>query len=371
MGSKLFSELTLSTRSGAGVSLRNRAIVAPMCQYSVAKQDGVATDWHLMHYGAYAAGGFGLITVEATGVEPRGRITPFCLGLWNDEQLTAHSQIVNFAHQYGAKMAVQLGHAGGKGATPPWFPGVSPVTLPEKDGGWEVVSAGDKPVSAELATPHQLSTREIAQIVQDFAQAAKRADLAGYDAIQLHAAHGYLIHQFLSPLTNNRTDEYGGSFANRSRFLLEIAQAVAQVWPTNKVLGIRLSATDWVENGWTEAESAELLRILVEDYGFTWLDISSGGLSPLQAIPIGFGYQVPLATQIKQSLANPQVTVSTVGMIQDAVQAETILHTAQADAVSIGRAALANPHWAAKAASELRVPASDLPVPNQLWRARF
>lgn len=375
MAAKLFEPLTLASRAGAGLTLKNRTIVSPMCQYSVDTLDGVPNDWHLMHYGAFAAGGFGLITVEATAVEARGRISPQDLGLWNDEQLGKHQHMVNFMHSLGSKSAVQLAHAGGKAATPPWFPGERGGTLSPTEGGWEVVSSTDQPILAGLAAPHELSVEEIKEIVQAFADAARRADQAGYDAIQLHGAHGYLIHQFLSPLTNQRTDQYGGSEENRTRFVREIAQAVAQVFPQNKVLGIRLSGTDWLEESgqesWDVEQSARLVRTLRQDYGFTWFDISSGGLTDGKTIPIGFGYQVPLAQHILNAVADTNAVISTVGMIDSATQAETILRTGQAHAISFARTALGNPHWASHAALELRVPQDQLPGAVQLWRARF
>ncbi|MEX3611411.1 NADH:flavin oxidoreductase/NADH oxidase [Rothia sp. LK2588] len=375
MAAKLFEELTIPTRAGNGVQLKNRAIVAPMCQYSVTERDGVPNDWHLMHYGAFAAGGFGLVTVESTAVEARGRISPLDLGLWDDGQIAEHRHIVDFMHSLGAKTAVQLGHAGGKAATPPWFPGESGATLSEDEGGWEVVSSTDQPIFEGMAAPHQLSTDEIKDVIAAFAAAARRADEAGYDAIQLHGAHGYLIHQFLSPVTNQRTDEYGGSEENRTRFVREVLQAVADVWPREKVLGIRISGTDWLEEtdqpGWTVEESARLIRTLREESGLTWVDVSSGGLTDGKTIPIGFGYQTPLAQHMLNELADTDVVVTTVGMIDSAVQAESILRTHQAHGISFARTALGNPHWATHAALELRVPKEKLPNAVQLWRARF
>lgn len=374
MAAQLFTPLTIPTRTGGGLELKNRTIVAPMCQYSVTEHDGVPNDWHLMHYGAFAAGGFALVTVESTAVEARGRISPLDLGIWSDEQIAEHKHIVDFMHSLGAKAAIQLGHAGGKAATPPWFPGESGATLSEQDGGWQVVSASGSAVLPGLAEPHELSIEEIKEVVQAFADAARRADEAGYDAIQLHGAHGYLIHQFLSPITNKRTDEYGGSEENRTRFVREIAEAVASVWPEDKVLGIRISGTDWMEEtgeeSWDVTQSARLVRALRE-YGFTWVDVSSGGLTDGKTIPIGFGYQTPLAAEILREVADTDVVVTTVGMIDNAVQAETILNTNQAHAISFARTALGNPHWATHAAQELRVPKDKLPNAVQLWRARF
>lgn len=364
--SLLFRPLTLPAPEGPGLVLRNRAIVAPMCQYVLDAEDGVPGDWHLQHLGSFAAGGFGLVTVEATAVEARGRISPRDVGLYNDDQQRAHARLVTFVHSQGAAAAVQLGHAGGKASTYPWLPGQPDGTVPEADGGWRTVSAADGPVLPGLADATALSREDIAEVVAAFAAAARRADAAGYDAIQLHGAHGYLIHQFLSPLTNTRTGEYGGDEQGRTRFVREVAAAVRGVWPAHKPLGIRISASDWVDGGWDVAASARLLRRLASEYGVTWVDVSSGGLGRGAVIPVGPGYQVPLAAELTRELADTSVVVSTVGLIEEATQAETILASGQAHAVSIGRAALRDPHWATAAAARL---GADLPNPPQYWRA--
>ncbi len=366
---QLFTPLTLPAPRGPGLTLRNRAIIAPMCQYVIDAEDGVPTDWHLQHLGSFAAGGFGLITVEATGVEARGRISPRDVGLYDDEQQRAHQRVVAFLHSQGAAAAVQLAHAGGKASTHPWLPGASAGTVPVTEGGWTTVSAVDGPVLPGLDAAKGLSVAEIAEVVAAFADAARRADAAGYDTIQLHAAHGYLMHQFLSPLTNTRADEYGGDEEGRTRLVREVAAAVRAVWPAHKPLGIRISATDWLDGAWDVAASARLIRRLADEHGVTWVDVSSGGLGGGAAIPVGPGYQVPLAADLVRELAGTPVVVSAVGLIDDPVQAETILATGQAHAVSIGRAALRDPHWAASAASRLGVPATDLPHAPQLWRA--
>ncbi|WP_051259155.1 oxidoreductase [Schaalia suimastitidis] len=371
MSAQLFKKLVIPTRSGNGLTMKNRAIVAPMCQYSVTAGDGKPTDWHFVHYGALAAGGFSLVTVEATAVEARGRISPFDLGLWDDEQIEGHRRLVDFAHSLGTKIAVQLGHAGGKASTPPWLPGALGGTLGINDGGWSTVAPCATPTLPDLDTPQALSASEIDQVVASFAAAAQRANEAGYDAIQLHGAHGYLIHQFLSPLSNTRDDTYGGNWDGRTRFIHEVVAAVADIWPKDKVLGLRISATDWIDGAWDVFQSARLIRSLWEESGLTWVDISSGGLTDLSAIPIGFGYQVPLAAQLVRDLADTDVVISTVGMINNPVQAETVLRTRQAHALSFGRVALGNPHWASHAAAQLRVHPEHMPSPAPLWRAQY
>ncbi|GAA1614605.1 oxidoreductase [Actinoplanes couchii] len=366
---QLFTPLTLPAPKGPGLALRNRAIIAPMCQYVIDREDGVPTDWHLQHLGSFAAGGFGLVTVEATGVEARARISPRDVGLWTDEQQHAHERVVTFLHSQGAAAAVQLAHAGGKASTYPWLPGQPDGTVPVADGGWTTVSSVDGPVLPGLDAAKGLTVAEIAEVVAAFADAARRADAAGYDAIQLHAAHGYLIHQFLSPLTNTRTDEYGGDEQGRTRFVREVAAAVREVWPDHKPLGIRISATDWLDGAWDVAASARLIRRLADEHGVTWVDVSSGGLGGGATIPVGPGYQVPLAAELTRQLADLPLVVSAVGLIDEPIQAETILATGQAHAVSIGRAALRNPHWAASAATRLGVPRTDIPQAPQFWRA--
>jgi 2,4-dienoyl-CoA reductase-like NADH-dependent reductase (Old Yellow Enzyme family) len=355
----------------------NRAFVAPMCQYAVDNLDGSPTDWHLSHLGALAAGGFGLVVAEATAVEARGRISPLDLGLWDAAQVVPHARIVDFIHGQGRAAGVQLGHAGGKASTQPMLPGSDDgTTIPVDQGGWPTVSADDAPVMPTMVAASALTEAQIAEVVDAFAAAARRADEAGYDVVQLHAAHGYLIHQFLSPLTNHRTDSYGGDLAGRSRLLREVVAAVREVWPDDKPLGIRVSATDWVDDGVQVSDVAEVLRDLVAAGQVSWIDVSSGGLTDGSTIPVGPGYQVPLAQQITRTLADAGLgeeaaVVSTVGVIVDATQAETILATGQAHAVSVGRAALVNPHWAAVAASQLRVPRKELPHAPQFFRAGF
>ena len=371
MATMLFSPLTVPTPDGAGLTLRNRTVVAPMCQYVVDAEDGVPIDWHLQHLGSFAAGGFGMVVTEATGVEARGRITPRDLGLYTDEQERAHARIVTFIHSQGAAAAVQLGHAGGKASTYPWLPGQPDATMPEAEGGWRTVGMTARPVMPGLDAPQPLDQNGIGEVTRAFATAAQRADAAGYDAIQLHGAHGYLLHQSLSPLTNTREDAYGRDERGRTRLVREVVDAVRAVWPAHKPLGIRISATDWVDGAWDVEASARLLRELVTEHGVSWVDVSSGGLGGGARIPVGSGYQVPLAARLTAALADTDVVISVVGLIEDATQAETILATGQAHAVSIGRAALRNPHWAAVAAARLGVPAGDLPSAPQFWRANW
>ncbi|BBH68369.1 oxidoreductase [Actinoplanes sp. OR16] len=367
----LFTPLTLPAPEGPGLTLRNRTLVAPMCQYVIDAEDGVPTDWHLQHLGAFAAGGFGLVTTEATGVEARGRISPRDVGLYTDAQQQAHQRVVTFLHSQGAAAAVQLAHAGGKASTYPWLPGRPDGTVPVAEGGWTTAGAADAPVLPGLDAATALDEQGIAGVVAAFADAARRADAAGYDAIQLHAAHGYLMHQFLSPLTNTRTDGYGGDEEGRTRLVREVAAAVRAAWPAHKPLGIRISATDWVDGGWDVAASARLLRRLATDHGVTWVDVSSGGLGRGAVIPTGPGYQVSLAAELTRELAGTGIVVSAVGLIDDATQAETILASGQAHAVSIGRAALRDPHWAGSAAARLGVPRSEIPHAPQFWRANW
>ncbi|MFI5843244.1 NADH:flavin oxidoreductase/NADH oxidase [Catenuloplanes sp. NPDC051500] len=371
MTRRLFEPITLPTADGAGLRIRNRAFVAPMCQYAIDAEDGVPTDWHLVHLGAHASGGFGLVMTEATGVEARGRISPRDVGLYTDAQQAAHARIAAFVHSQGALAGVQLAHAGGKASTYPSLPGHPAATVPASERGWPTVSAADGPVLPALDAATALDEDSIAEVVAAFADSARRADEAGYDVVQIHAAHGYLVHQFLSPLTNTRTDGYGGTEEGRTRLVLEIAAAVRKVWPAHKPLGIRVSGTDWTDGGWDIEATARLVRRLADEAGVTWVDVSSGGLTNGATIPTGPGYQVPLAAHLSTALAGTGVVVSAVGLIEDALQAETILITGQADAVSIGRAALRNPHWAAQAAADLGVPAADIPAAPQYWRARW
>lgn len=341
-----------------GLTLANRVWMPPMCQYQAV--DGVPNEWHLVHYGARAQGGFGLMIAEATGVVPEGRISTACCGLWNQEQEDAWTRIVRFAHAQGAKMGIQLVHAGRKAGTYPWLPDAPVGTAPAADGGWEPV--GPSPIAAKgLDVPRELSIEEVAAIPGAFAAAAQRAVNAGFDTVQIHAAHGYLLHQFLSPASNQRMDEYGGSFENRTRLLLEVVAAVRAVLPEDMPLMLRISATDWLEDGagWTAEDTVRVTAALAAA-GVDFMDVSSGGNVPA-SIPAGPRYQVPFATQVKET----GMITSAVGMIATAEDAADIVASGLADAVNIGRAALADPYFARHAAKELGVELEKLP---SYWR---
>ena len=343
-----------------GVTIRNRAWVAPMCQYSAL--DGVPNDWHLVHLGSFARGGAGLVLTEATAVSPEGRISPVDTGIWNDGQRDAWSRIVDFVHGQGATAGMQLAHAGRKASTRPPFEGRGPV--PVEEGGWEAV--GPSAVAFPgLAEPRELTVAEIDQVVEDFARAAQRALEAGFDLLEIHAAHGYLMHQFLSPLSNQRQDEYGGSFDNRARLVLRVVDAVRSVVPDSMPLLVRLSATDWVEDGWTADDSVALARLLREA-GVDLVDVSSGGNEPAD-IPVGPGYQVTFARRIREEAGVP---TGAVGLITEPKQAEDIIADGAADVVLLARAMLRDPHWALRAAHELGVPVGDgIDWPKQYLRA--
>jgi 2,4-dienoyl-CoA reductase-like NADH-dependent reductase (Old Yellow Enzyme family) len=336
----LFDPITLRS-----LTIRNRVWLPPMCTYQALAQDGVPTDWHLVHYGARAAGGFGLVIAEATAVLPNGRITPNCCGLWNDAQRDAWAPTVAFAHQRGAAMGVQLAHAGRKGSTWWDFSGHTGVVAPQ-DGGWQ----NDAPSAVAFpgyAVPRELTLDGIAAVTSAWADAARRADEAGFDVIEIHAAHGYLLFEFLSPLSNLRTDLYGGDFAGRTRLLLEVCDAVRAVWPASKPLVVRISATEWRDDGWS-VEDTCMLAPLLAAHGVDLIDVSSGG-NVLADIPFGPGYQVPLASKVRAA----GVPVSAVGLITEPHQAQQVLDDNSADVVEIGRAALRQPSWPLWAAHEL------------------
>ncbi len=367
--STLFSPVTLSTPDGDGLALRNRAVVAPMCQYSVDAEDGVPTDWHLSHLGALAAGGFGLVIAEASAVTPEGRISPRDTGLWNDEQTRAWRRITDLIRANGSVPGIQLAHAGAKASTQPMLPGLSESTVPEDDGGWPTVSSSVSDAFG-LAPARELTGEEIEQLIADWAAAARRADEAGFDVVQIHAAHGYLLHQFLSPLVNTRTDEYGGSYENRTRLVKRIVEAVRDAWPAHKPLAVRFSGTDWTDDGWTLAETVRLAGELRE-LGATAFDVSSAGIGRYSGPRSAPGYQTALAAAVKAGLEGTDSFVTAVGLITTGVQAEHVLVTGQADGVAVARAALENPHWAAVAARELGVPAEENPRATPLWRGHW
>ncbi|OCG06941.1 oxidoreductase [Gilliamella sp. wkB178] len=339
--SQLFSPISIGNQS-----LNNRIVIPPMCQYSA--ENGLANNWHLMHYGTLSNSGAGLMILEATAVCPVGRLSPFDLGLWGNEQQQSIATLISNIRQYSAiPIAIQLVHAGRKGSMPPsWKP---KQYIPPQQGGWQTVAPSGIAYNENYNTPHALTKDEIRVIVKQFAQAAVRADLAGVDFIEIHAAHGYLIHQFLSPLTNKRTDEYGGSFANRIRFLLEIYQSIREQFSIKKDVGIRISATDWYEGGWNLDESIQLAEKL-DALQCSYIHVSTGGLVENQQIQLGPNYQVPFAQAVKQRVTMPVITV---GLITEAIQAEAIVSTKQADMVAVGRALAFDPHWVRQAAIKL------------------
>lgn len=340
---KLFEPLVLKNHI-----LPNRIVVSPMCQYSA--QDGFATDWHLVHLGQYAIGRAGAIIQEATAVTPEGRISYGDLGIWKDEHIEKYRQITTFIKSQGSVPGIQLAHAGRKASTEkPWL-GRRQIK-PEEENGWLTIGPSEIPFSSTDVPPHKMTPAEIKEMISHFQAAAKRALQAGFEIIEIHGAHGYLVHQFLSPLINNRTDEYGGSFKNRIRFLLEIIEAVQKV--SNKAsLWVRISATDWAENGWNLDESVALCKILKE-MGVEVIDVSSGGGVAHQNIISGPNYQVPFAARIKKET---EILTGTVGLITNGQQANDILEDNQADLVLLGREFLRNPQFALRAATELDTP---------------
>lgn len=351
---RLFSELRLRE-----LTFRNRIFVSPMCQYSAT--DGIPTDWHLVHLGARAVGGAALVMTEASAVCPEGRISPYDLGLWNDAQRDAFRPIARFIKDQGAVPAIQLAHAGRKASTDaPWLGGGA--LLPE-NGGWVTVAPSPIPFTPAHTLPRALDAAEIDTIVEQFVASARRALDAGFEVVEVHAAHGYLLHEFLSPLTNARTDDYGGSLENRARLMLRIAKAVRELWPAHLPVFVRISATDWVEGGWDLAQSVQLARWL-KDLGVDLIDCSSGGLTADARIPAAPGFQVPFAAAIRKEAG---IATGAVGLITEPDQAEQILATEQADVVLLAREFLRNPYWPLHAATALR---SDAPWPRQYLRAR-
>jgi 2,4-dienoyl-CoA reductase-like NADH-dependent reductase (Old Yellow Enzyme family) len=338
---QLFQPLTIRS-----VTLRNRIGVSPMCQYSA--DDGVANDWHFVHLGSRAVGGAGLVIVEATAVAPEGRITPGCMGLWGDKHVEPLARIARFMKEHGAVPGIQIAHAGRKGsAARPWEGGAH---LPEGQGGWQTIAPSAIAFGGDLKkVPHAMSLEEIARVQNEFVATAGRALTAGFEWLELHSAHGYLFHEFLSPLSNQRTDNYGGSFENRVRILLETARAVRRVWPDKLPLAVRISATDWKEGGWDIEQSVALAKLLKTE-GVDLMDCSSGGLVPDAKITLGPGYQVPFAERIRREANIPTAAV---GMITEPGQAEDILRKGKADVVLLAREFLRDPYWPAHAAKTL------------------
>ncbi len=341
-----------------GVTYRNRIAVSPMCQYS--SQDGFANDWHLVHLVSRAIGGAGLVMTEAAAVEPEGRITPQDLGIWQQAHVEMLSHIVELIHGSGAIAGIQLAHAGRKASTaPPWE---GRDVLLADQGGWPVVAPSAIPFKSDDPDPISLTIEAIQKLIQSFAAAAQRALAAGFDVIEIHAAHGYLLHEFLSPLSNHRTDDYGGKFEHRIRFLCEIVQAVRHVLPDQTPLWVRISATDWVPNGW-DIEQSVALSSQLKSLGVDLIDCSSGAILPGEKIPVGAGYQTPFADRIRRETG---IATGAVGMITTPAQADHIIRTGQADMVLLAREMLRDPYWALRAAKQLHQP---VPAPVQYGRA--
>ncbi|HSU32055.1 MAG TPA: NADPH dehydrogenase NamA [Bryobacteraceae bacterium] len=341
------------------VLLQNRAVVSPMCQYSA--EGGFANDWHLVHLGSRAVGGAGLVIVEATAVEDRGRITPSDLGIWTDQHIEPLARITRFIKKHSASVSgIQLAHAGRKASTDAPWRGGKPVA--ESDGGWKAVAPSPIPFSDGDAPPAELSVQEIRAVVESFQAAARRALQAGFEIVEIHGAHGYLLHEFLSPLSNKRSDEYGGPFENRTRIVVEVVKAVRAVWPERLPLFLRISATDWVENGWDPDQSVELAR-LVKPLGVDLIDCSSGALVPKARIPAKPGFQVPFAERIKKEAG---ILTGAVGLITDPQQAEDIVRNEQADLVFLARELLRDPYWPIHAAEIL---GGTVFIPDQYARA--
>ncbi len=353
--SALFSPIVLDN-----LHLKNRIVVAPMCQYSA--RDGMPTNWHLIHLGQLALSGAGLLIIEATSVEPAGRITSHDLGLWSDETEAALAKLRKDLREYSSMpVAIQLAHAGRKASTTRPWEGDKPISFPQ--GGWTTSSASDIAFNPGDTPPVELNDNGIARVTQAFRQAAERALACGFDCVELHCAHGYLLHQFLSPLSNTRTDQYGGSLENRMRLPLEIFRQVRDALPQGFPLGVRISATDWIEGGWDLEQSVTFAKRLAEQ-GCSYIHVSSGGLAPTQQIPVAPGYQVPFAERIKRETG---MTTITVGLITEPGQAEEIIASGKADMTALGRAMLYNPRWPWHAAEKL---GAGIDVPPQYLRCR-
>jgi len=345
------------------LALANRVVVSPMCQYSA--DQGSATDWHLMHLGSMTQSAAGLVLIEATAVSEPGRITPGCLGLWNDANEAALKRVLEAIRPHAnTRIGIQLGHAGRKASSAaPWNGG---QLIPVDQGGWLPMAPSSVPHKAEEAAPREMSADDIADVARQFADAALRADRLGLDAIELHCAHGYLLHQFLSPVSNRRTDVYGGSLQNRLRLPLQVFDAVRKVWPANKPMGVRVSASDWLEHtdreSWTLPQTLQLASEL-KSRGCDWIDVSSGGVSAEQKIPLGPGYQVHFAKAVREATGLPTMTV---GLINEPQHAEEIIASGQADMVALARGILWNPRWVWHAAAQL---GGEIDPPPQYARA--
>ena len=359
MTSQLFSSFVLR-----GLSLDNRIIVSPMCEYSAI--DGNATDWHMMHLGQFVTGGYGLVITEAAAVEARGRITPHCLGLWSNDNEEALGRIMRFCSEYGqAKMGIQLAHAGRKASTHRPWEGRNP--LGPNEGAWETVSSADNPQDEGWHTPRAMNRDDMNTVRDAFVAATERAVRLEFDMIELHSAHGYLLHEFLSPIANTRSDDYGGSLVNRMRFPLEVFAAIRNVWPEAKPIGLRLSATDWEDNGWTPEDSVTYAQAL-KALGCDYICASSGGISGNRQLELGEGYQVDFAAKIRREA---EISTMAVGMIYDPHHAEHIVSNGQADMVALARGVLFDPHWPVRAAAVLNVQAISPPQYERAYGFRF
>lgn len=353
--SQLFTPLEIGQ-----LTLENRIVIAPMCQYSA--NNGAASDWHTIHLGQLSLSGAGLLILEATAVNPQGRISYGDLGLWNSETQQALGKSIDAVRLYSPMpIGIQLAHAGRKGSTEkPWDGGGAIAA--NKAQGWQTVAPSALAYDESSQVPKAMTQDDINSLIDDFVSAAKRADELGLDLIEIHGAHGYLLHQFLSPLSNNRNDNYGGSLENRMRLLLDVFKAVREVFPSEKPVGVRISATDWVEGGWDLQQSIELAKAL-EKLGCNYIHVSTAGLSPEQDIPVAENFQVPFATAIKKNVKMPVIAV---GLITQAQQAEDILSEEKADAVALARGMLYNPHWPWHAAAEL---GAKVKAPKQYLRS--
>ena len=352
--SRLFTPLTLRD-----LRIKNRIFVSPMCQYS--SQDGMPSDWHLVHLGSRAVGGAGLVMVEASAVTPQGRISPDDSGIWNNEQAGAFAPIARFIKEQGAVPAIQLAHAGRKASTNLPWKGSGPLDATNR--GWQTIAPSPLPFAPGHATPREADAQDLETILAQFALAARRSAEAGFEVVEVHMAHGYLLHEFLSPLSNLREDEFGGSLENRMRFPLRVAKVVRETWPEHLPVFVRISASDWMEGGWDLEQSVELARQL-KAIGIDLIDCSSGGLVPEAKPPFGPGFQTPFASTIRQETG---IATGAVGFISDPAQAEQIVATGLADAIFLARQMLRDPYWPLHAAKALGV---ELPWPVQYERAR-
>lgn len=351
--SKLFEKFSLRN-----THFKNRIVISPMCQYSA--NNGVPNEWHYLHLGSRAIGGAALVMAEATAVSPEGRITPKCTGLWNDEQMNAWKKIVGVIKDHGALAGIQLAHAGRKASMDvPWS---KRRLVPLTDGGWLPVAPSEIAYSQDYAMPEPMIDSMIEKVIEDFSNAAKRALTAGFDVVEIHSAHGYLLHEFLSPLTNQRADKWGGTLENRMRIVLEIAKRIRKIWPEDKAVFTRISASDWMVGGWDVDLSVELCKHLKE-IGIDLIDVSSGGLHPDQQIKVGPAYQVPFADKIRNTV---EIPVGAVGEITEPKQAEEILQNQKADLIFIARESLRDPYWPRRAAVEL---GEKIEPPQQYARA--